>query len=581
MLRGGYDVLILGSGISGSALALPLSRVGLSVLVLDKSSHPRFAIGEAMVPTTTSGFERIAKKYRIPEFHQLFNYAGLKEAGCAAYPKTHFFFGVQREGEPLAQHEQAMFETLELPVGPDVHMLRADVDAYLVSRYAHYGVDYAERTTLEGFRVGPRDVECTLAAPSGMTTVRAKLILDTSGPGSAVARQLGLRKADPDMKTHTRAIFGHFENVGRLEDVLGPLPSAFRYSRDAGTIHHCFRGGWVWVIPFDNGVVSVGVVLDPSVYPINAALAPEEEFREIVNRFPTISKQLEGMRAVRPVVRTGRVQFSSTSLVSPGVVLGPNTGGFVDALYSTGFSIIQAFVTRFVPVAARLLKDPSYETKRVPIEFRDLDRAYLSELKMIDSVVHGSIESFRSYDVFKQYWRIWTTASLIQFFTRLLGDPEDARGCGTLFGIGLGSWCQAVEDMNAVLESEHDDLEVARRMKAIMDAIPQPFPPHLTNYEVGSRDPCLVRLIDRMHADLWVTSLAKLPETREEMRLARMGPFIADVAKKGLALQAKYAWSRLRGGTYHRHIDFIRGYLLNGDHPPAGYLQHFRPAPWS
>jgi flavin-dependent dehydrogenase len=56
------DIVILGSGASGSALAMPLSRQGLRVVVVDKNPHPRFSIGESMVPTTTASFERIAKR---------------------------------------------------------------------------------------------------------------------------------------------------------------------------------------------------------------------------------------------------------------------------------------------------------------------------------------------------------------------------------------------------------------------------------------------------------------------------------------------------------------------------------------
>lgn len=571
-----YDVLILGSGITGSALALPLRRAGLSVLVVDKTPHPRFAIGEAMVPTTTNGFEQIAKTYDVPEFHQIFNYPGLKEAGCAAYPKTHFFFGVQQEGQPLQEHEQTMFETLELPIGPDVHMLRADVDAFLVSRYPKYGVAYHDHTTLEDHTITDDGVLCSLTGPDGTKSVKAKLVVDATGAKSALARKLGLRKEDPELKTRTRAIFGHFSNVGKLEDVMGRPNPAFRYSRDAGTIHHCFRGGWIWVIPFDNGVTSIGIVLDIDHFPPRDDLSPEEEFWSIVGRFPTVQQQFDSMRPVRPIIRTGRVQYSASSLLSDGILLGPNTGGFIDALYSTGFGVIQAYVLRFVPIAARLVRDPNYHPRRVHEEFRQLDRVYFSELHTVDTIVHGTIESFRSFEVFKQYWRIWTTASLIQFFTRLLGEPQEPSGCGTLFGARLGAWCDVIDQMGELLSSDLDDLSIAIRMKALMDAQPQPFPAHLTNFEIGSDKACLVRLIDRLHADLWLGRLAKLPETSQEMRLARMAPYVAEIAKKAVTLEARYRWSRLRRTDFHKHVDFIRQHLLNRDHPPAGYLQHFK-----
>ena len=41
-----YDVIILGGGIGDASLACVLSRHGYNVALLEKGSHPRFAIGE-------------------------------------------------------------------------------------------------------------------------------------------------------------------------------------------------------------------------------------------------------------------------------------------------------------------------------------------------------------------------------------------------------------------------------------------------------------------------------------------------------------------------------------------------------
>ena len=48
-----YDVVVIGSGIAGSSAALVLSRAGLKTLVVEHKNHPRFAIGESTIPTTT------------------------------------------------------------------------------------------------------------------------------------------------------------------------------------------------------------------------------------------------------------------------------------------------------------------------------------------------------------------------------------------------------------------------------------------------------------------------------------------------------------------------------------------------
>ena len=45
-----FDIAIVGSGFSGSLLAMIARRLGHRVLLLEKGKHPRFAIGESSTP---------------------------------------------------------------------------------------------------------------------------------------------------------------------------------------------------------------------------------------------------------------------------------------------------------------------------------------------------------------------------------------------------------------------------------------------------------------------------------------------------------------------------------------------------
>ncbi|MBM3847600.1 MAG: FAD-binding protein [Verrucomicrobia bacterium] len=62
-----FDFLILGSGFAGSLLAMALRRQGRSVLLIDKSRHPRFAIGESTTPMTNLLLEQFARKWDLPQ----------------------------------------------------------------------------------------------------------------------------------------------------------------------------------------------------------------------------------------------------------------------------------------------------------------------------------------------------------------------------------------------------------------------------------------------------------------------------------------------------------------------------------
>jgi UDP-galactopyranose mutase len=62
-----FDVLILGSGFSGGLLAWILASQGLRVAILDRSRHPRFAIGESSTPAADMVIADLAARYQLPK----------------------------------------------------------------------------------------------------------------------------------------------------------------------------------------------------------------------------------------------------------------------------------------------------------------------------------------------------------------------------------------------------------------------------------------------------------------------------------------------------------------------------------
>jgi tetracycline 7-halogenase / FADH2 O2-dependent halogenase len=522
-MREQYDVLIVGSGIAGSSVAMALARVGITSCVLERETHPRFVIGESTVPSTTLGYDYLAGAYSIPEFNKMSHYLGLKELGLVGYPKQHFYFGHHTPGQPMKENEELMYETLQLPMGPDVHVLRSDTDHYLVKQLPSYGVDYFDQTEVIDFKNVGEGVALTVKSPEGTRDIKGRLVVDASGHASYFAKKYGMRDPEPRLKTRTRSIFGHFENVPSLEDVVGKSNPAFRFKRHGGTQHHCFEGGWIWVIPFDNGVTSVGLQLDPDMYPIDESLTPEQELQKHFDRFPTVKAHLGNMKPIRKVIRTPtRIQFTSKTILGDGFILTPHAAGFIDPLFSTGITLTQSFVSRFVPVARKVFARPG---KIDTAAFRNVEVAFMKEVETIDNLVSAVMKSWGHYDTFKQAWRIWGLGTIIQYTARMVGNHARAEGCTLMFGSAIDPWRQAVKEMNELVLNNPRGPETAARLKAMLDKWPHPH--NFANYELNSERSCSIAIEDPGYYFRWlgwfVSENAIVKEDRSIFRLLHWG----------------------------------------------------------
>ncbi|MCA9016568.1 MAG: FAD-dependent oxidoreductase, partial [Planctomycetaceae bacterium] len=69
-----FDIVILGAGFGGSLTALLLDRVGLSVALIDRGTHPRFAIGESSTPAAGYLLRSLSEQYDLPQFQPFCKY---------------------------------------------------------------------------------------------------------------------------------------------------------------------------------------------------------------------------------------------------------------------------------------------------------------------------------------------------------------------------------------------------------------------------------------------------------------------------------------------------------------------------
>ena len=58
-----FDVAVVGSGFAGSLLARIVATLGYDVVLIERGTHPRFAIGESSTPMANLTLERIGARY--------------------------------------------------------------------------------------------------------------------------------------------------------------------------------------------------------------------------------------------------------------------------------------------------------------------------------------------------------------------------------------------------------------------------------------------------------------------------------------------------------------------------------------
>lgn len=403
-----FDVAIVGGGIGGSALACILARNGIRVVIIEGGGHPRFAIGESTTPDTTIGLRVLGARYDVPELSHLSSHSSTRRhVSTASGIKRNFSFVYHREGEKFQPTECTQFPTLAPPLGPDTHFLRQDVDAYLFQAALSYG---ATGLTYSPVTSADFDGDGVTLHTANSGDYRAKFLVDAGGMRSLLGSQLQLRMDPPPYRTRTRTIFSHFVGVEPFDRIAPSrrahkMPSPFAQ----GTLHHLFKGGWAWVIPFDNHVhstsrlCSVGINLDIDQYPQPADQSPEQEFWAHVSRFPDFQRQMSKAAAVRPYTASARNQFASRQVVGDRWCLLPHASDFIDPLFSTGLSATVMILNALGHRLISAVKEDDFAVDR----FEFVETWTKKAFAYFDELVSNSYTAYDSFELWNAWHRVW------------------------------------------------------------------------------------------------------------------------------------------------------------------------------
>jgi FADH2 O2-dependent halogenase len=414
MIEADGDVLILGSGFGGCLTALVLQQIGHRPVVVDRAVHPRFAIGESSTPASDMLLRDLCERYSLSRLAPLTHYGTWK----STYPqvtcglKRGFSYFEQlphRDFVPQADHANELFVSASSDnEHSDTHWFRADVDAFFADEVRRAGIPLLEETLLTGWQQTDR-WKLTGECRGEPVELQGDFLLDATGDGRLLSRWFHIPDTAHLLNTNSRAVFSHFASLRRWEDLLmqrGGRVQDHPYPCDDSALHHIFDIGWMYQLPFDNGLTSAGFVIDGERHPLVESISPEQEWRACLDRYPAVSEQFAPTTlAAVPggIRRSGRLQRRAERIVGPAWAMLPHTAGFIDPFYSTGIAHTMCGIEKL----GRLFERQKHGSLSVA-DWQEYEQSLHSELSMIDTIVWNSFRSFRNF-------RLLTFATMFYF----------------------------------------------------------------------------------------------------------------------------------------------------------------------
>lgn len=389
------DVLVIGAGPAGTVAASIVNKAGYKVKIVEKLKFPRFVIGESLLPRCMEALEEAGFLDAVKE-------KGFQEKFGAKFVKN----GVICDYSFADQFTHGWTWTWQVP--------RAEFDKTLADTVEKMGVPISYETTVTAIEFDGSDSTTTVEYSNGETAqIQARFIIDGSGYGRVIPRLFKMDK--PSNLEPRKALFAHtVDNKRSMAD---------EPNRITIIVHE--YGVWIWVIPFSNGITSVGYVGHPEFFKKFEG-TNEEQFRALIASQPYLSERFKNTELIFDPRVLESWSTTTDRFYGDGFVLTGNVTEFLDPVFSSGVTLATVSSQKAAALVIKKLKG----------EEVDWENDYT--LPMMQGV-----------DTFRSYVMRWYDGTLDTIFFASNQDPTiKSMICSVLAGY--------VWDLNNPYVKNHD-----------------------------------------------------------------------------------------------------------------------------
>ncbi len=353
MITSQSDVLIVGGGPAGSTIGALLARRGENVVVVEKDTHPRFHIGESLLPLNLPLFEELGVKEAIDR-------VGLAKYGVEFVSPWH-------DTATMLDFAQAWDKNLFYAY----QVRRSEFDQILWNNAAAKGAH-----VIDGCRISkvefPQEggVVATGEDSDGQPRrFEAKFLVDASGRDTLLAGRLAIKQRN---RHHaSAAVFAHFTGARRLPGKAEGNISLF-----------WFEHGWFWFIPLADGTTSVGAVCSPEF--MKSRKTDVTSFlQSLIAQSPALSDRLADAKMTGPATATGNYSYRAGQMTAKNFIILGDAYAFIDPVFSSGVYLAMKGAFLAVEPVLACLHRPGAEANRA--------------LRRFEAEVNGALARFSWY----------------------------------------------------------------------------------------------------------------------------------------------------------------------------------------